>query len=244
MVVSADKVSSAEDQVTFFVFTENPEEELNFARHLKNIKVSAFKILPYSWPDATILRYFIFHSQIRNLNSEILMHLDADMLFVANPWQRIKMKVQKSQVCLVEHPGFWRPKGIKKVLFYLRNPSCIFRDVRMVLRYGALGAWERNGKSSAYVARKSRTKYLCGGTWFGLRDSIAQLLNDLSSAVELDTTNGVTAIWHDESHLNKWASGNEYSVENPELCFDETYSHLKELTPSIIAVRKIEKTRK
>jgi hypothetical protein len=53
----------------------------------------------------------------------------------------------------------------------------------------------------------------------------------------------VTAKWHDESHLNKWAAQKSINTHSPELCFDETYPQLKKLTPSIIAVRKKEKTR-
>ena len=243
MVLSADKVTRVQDAVTFFVFTDAPGDAMDFGAKLQNVKVRAFEIAPYSWPDATLLRYQIFSSNIKELNSEILMHLDADMLFVSSPWQRIKTNLEKGNVCLVEHPGFWRPKGIQRLMVYLNNPRIAYRDLRTIISQGAIGAWEKNSNSISYVKRSLRVKYFCGGTWFGFRNSIVDLVESLTSNVQQDSLKMVTAIWHDESHLNKWASTNSFCIENPELCFDETYPHLRKLTPSIVAVRKIEKTR-
>ena len=243
MVLSAEEVSSEDDKVTFFVFTENPEEAMNFAHKLSNVKVRAFKIPAYSWPDATLLRYQIFHSCLAELTSEILMHLDADMLFRANPWNRVKNSLYRNPVTLVEHPGFWRPRKLERIYLYLRSPRISYRDLRNLATHGALGAWDRNANSTAYTEREQREKYYCGGTWFGSRVAIADLLEILSSKVHEDISNNVTAIWHDESHLNKWATENSFYSENPELCFDESSPQLRKLTPHIVAVRKVEKTR-
>lgn len=243
MVLSADRVSLAEDQITFIVFTENPEEATSFGSQLLNVKVRAYKIDAYSWPEATLLRYEIFLKQVNQIDCDILMHLDADMLFAANPWNRIKNNLREQAVCLVRHPGFWRPKKSMRASLYLKNPAIAYRDFRMKISQGGIGAWETNQRSSAFVKRKMRSNYFCGGTWFGLRDSVVHLLENLSTNVQLDNEKSVIAIWHDESHLNKWATENLFSTESPELCFDETYPQLVQLKPYIIAVRKLEKTR-
>ena len=101
-----------------------------------------------------------------------------------------------------------------------------------------MGSWESNASSSAFVTRKSRTQYFCGGTWFGKRGSILDLLNILSKQVESDLQNNLIANWHDESHLNRWSTENSHGIENPELCFDATYPQLRRLRPVITAVRK------
>lgn len=243
MVLSADAVTLIQDRVTFFVFTDAPAAVDDFKKQLKNVEVRAFETLPYRWPDATLLRYQIFDSQIESLNTDLLMHLDADMQFRFNPWDRIKGKIEKDLVCLVEHPGYWRPSGKRLVNLYISHPLLYLRDLRLKLIYGNIGAWERNHSSKAYVKKAKRKKYYCGGTWFGERIAIGKLIRKLKQDVVSDQKQNLIAIWHDESHLNKWATENNYGIETPELCFFEKYKHLNELTPVIVAVEKTESTR-
>jgi hypothetical protein len=243
MVQSAESVSKIEDQVTFFVFTDDPENAEIFAQDLKNVAVKAFGIEPYGWPEATLLRYAIFSSQIDEMKSDILMHLDADMLFSTNPWSRVRSKLVREKICLVLHPGFWRPMGAQRIVLYASHPILACKDLRIRIKEGGLGTWEENPKSEAYVSRKLRKNYFCGGTWFGKNEAIKDLLKKLEHQVSSDRDRNITAKWHDESHINNWATENRHTIENPELCFDETYPQIRNLTPSIIAVRKFEKTR-
>jgi hypothetical protein len=243
MVQSAESVSKIEDEVTFFVFTDDPKNAEIFAKDLKNVAVKVFGIEPYGWPEATLLRYTIFNSQIHEMKSDILMHLDADMLFSRNPWSRVRSRLVTERICLVLHPGFWRPTGAQRVMLYASNPILAYKDLRMKVKKGGLGAWEENPKSESYVPRKLRKNYFCGGTWFGKNEAIKILLKQLENQVSSDRAKDITARWHDESHINNWATENRHTIENPELCFDETYPQIRNLTPSIIAVRKIEKTR-
>ena len=243
MVQSADARSFDSDRITFFVFTEQIQKIEAFSKTLQNVKVEGFKVIPYRWPNATLLRYKIFSEQFTNMNTDALMHLDADMIFASNPWQEVRRLIAKKQICLVQHPGFWRSQGIQRAAFYLRYPTIAYQDLRMVITLGGIGSWETKPNSLACVPRKSRHHYFCGGTWFGPRQSIGEMLKLLSNQVSEDEKNGVTAKWHDESHLNKWAIHNEHAISSPELCFDETYPQLKKLEPSIIAVRKKAMTR-
>jgi histo-blood group ABO system transferase len=243
MVQSADVQSNISDRITFFVFTEQIQKVEAFSRTLRNVNVRGFEVIPYGWPDATLLRYQIFDEQFSNMNTEALMHLDADMIFVSSPWGEVRRFIAKKQICLIQHPGFWRSRGRQKVFFYLRYPKIAIRDLRMVVTLGGIGSWETHPNSAACVPRKSRSHYFCGATWFGPRQKIGEMLKLLSAQVSEDQKNGVIAKWHDESHLNKWAMHNQHSISSPELCFDETYPQLKKLIPSIIAVRKKAMTR-
>jgi hypothetical protein len=243
MVQSADTHSTHSDRITFFVFTEQIQKIESFSKTLQNVSVRGFEVFPYGWPDATLLRYQIFSKQFSNMTSDALMHLDADMIFASNPWEEVRRLIDKQQICLVQHPGFWRSKGIGKVFFYLKYPSFAIKDLRIILTLGGIGSWETRLNSAAYVPRKFRNRYFCGATWFGPRQNIGEMLEALSTQVSKDQKNGVTAKWHDESHLNQWAIENDHNVFTPELCYDETYPQLKKLTPAIIAVRKKEMTR-
>ena len=243
MVKSADEMSNQTDRITFYVFTEQVQKIEPFLKTLQNVEVQAFEVKPYRWPDATLLRYQIFGVQLSNMKTDVLMHLDADMLFASNPWESIRRLTFNNQICLVQHPGFWRNKGIPKVAFYLKHLIIGFKDLRMWICLGGLGAWEIRPQSMAYVPRKSRKNYFCGGTWFGPSEIIGEMLEALSTQVTNDQKSNIMAKWHDESHLNKWAIENSHNISTPELCFDETYPQLKNMTPGIIAVRKKEKTR-
>ena len=243
MVQSAELVSKFEDEVTFFVFTDNLSEVKNFAGTLKNVRVRAFEITSYGWPEATLLRYQIFSSNMDQMNTDVLMHLDADMLISRNPWPRVKQKLATEKVCLVLHPGFWRPKGVRRVYLYVLHPLLAYKDLRVKIKQGGLGAWESDPKSTAFVPKKYRREYFCGGTWFGTHEAIKELVLTLSEQVSHDLDKNYIAKWHDESHINRWAIENNHTTENPEMCFDETYPQIKHLTHSIIAVRKNKKTR-
>jgi hypothetical protein len=103
---------------------------------------------------------------------------------------------------------------------------------------GGLGTWENRKKSSAYVPRRSRKVYVCGGFWLGKKSSFEKLVSKLDAETNIDLANGVVAKWHDESHLNKWASENACTVLEPSFCYDASYIWLKNLPEIIQAVRK------
>jgi histo-blood group ABO system transferase len=243
MVRSADLVTNADDNVCFFVFTDKPYEIKDFIIKCKNVSIQVFEIPSYRWPEATLLRYEIFNTFFDEMKTDHLMHLDADMIINSNPWKSIKSQVELNYICLVQHPGFWRPEGIERLYLYARNPKLAYQDLFMQIKVGGRGAWDRNPNSQAFVNRKKRIDYFCGGAWFGTRDSIKGLVQSLAQQVSIDLKNNVIASWHDESHINKWATENNFGTVNPEYCFDETYLQVKMLKPKIIAVRKLQKTR-
>jgi hypothetical protein len=243
LVTSAESVSLKSDLVKFFVFTDSSKSVQDFARGLRNVEVYAIEIPPYRWPEATLLRYKVFLENFEKLDVDILIHLDADMTINANPWRRIRKDLERVNVCLVRHPGFWRPRLFARMVVYLRNPSLLAADIKQKILVGGLGAWEDEVESEAFVPRMHRRKYFCGGVWFGRRENIHALLSELSTATENDLNKGIVAVWHDESHLNRWAGQNTFGEECPEMCFDETYSQLQGLSPVITAVRKTLKTR-
>ena len=111
-------------------------------------------------------------------------------------------------------------------------------DIFHIIRDGGLGAWENRIESLAYVARKKRLNYVCGGFWGGDTRNILTMITKLERNVKEDLGNGVMARWHDESHLNAWAAKNDFRLENSAYCHDSTYENIKHLEVIITAVRK------
>ena len=191
------------------------------------------------WPFPTLLRYQYLLKVSEQVHGRIIMHLDADMLFVGDlNLHVIEKSLGSKGVNLIKHPGYYRPRGIEKFQFYATHPKYLARDVKIRVLFGGLGTWERNKLSRAFVHRRSRENYVCGGVWFGKNPEILKLCKELSQRINEDLEGGIVALFHDESHLNWYQATNHLPLLNPELCYDSSYPQLKNLEPKILAVDK------
>ena len=225
--------------IHLYLFTDSVHEAELFVSHLKDLQVTIIEIPSYAWPEATLYRYRIYSTHAERLQSDILMHLDADMMINADFVSKLKNLFRNSGIALVAHPGFWRPQRITSLLrLYFMSPKKLYSDLKMKVFMGSLGSWEVNNLSAAYVPRLKRKRYVCGGTWIGTRKEFLNLAKVLDENVKMDELNEILAIWHDESHLNHWASKNSYTQLTPEFCFAGSYPQLKSITPLITAVDK------
>jgi hypothetical protein len=224
--------------ITFHVFTNRVEEVREFENLHPQLNIKLHEIEKYGWPEATLLRYEIYTRFSPEINEEILMHLDADMLAEATAESYLEFSGDCEGMQFVAHPGYWRPRKMLRSLFYIRNPRYILKDVFLLLKYGSLGTWETNKSSQAYVKRKLRKNYACGGVWFGQRSAFLKFTSGLAESVRSDQQSGVMARWHDESHLNKWIAGRKCNLISPAMCHDVTYPNLRNIQSVITAVRK------
>jgi hypothetical protein len=62
------------------------------------------------------------------------------------------------------------------------------------------GSWETNPKSHAFVSPVLKNHYVCGGFQGGR--NFLEYAEIMQRNIEADTASGITAVWHDESHLN------------------------------------------
>jgi hypothetical protein len=233
MVKSADSHFSKEDNVNFTVFTDQKNYCESVAAKLKNITVHTIEIESLGWPEATLMRYRYYANFIDEISSEVVCHIDADMLFKQNPLKQLDPESWLEGVALVAHPGFFRSQT------YQYDLRTICKDLVRLLRTGGLGTWEQRKKSTAYVPRKNRKCYVCGGIWFAKNSDFSKLVKQLSEATDVDLNAGIVAKWHDESHLNKWSSQNMHTTLTPSLCYDASYKWLMGLPEIIQAVRKV-----
>ena len=238
MAQSADQLLYKGHEVVLHVFTDRADDAREMARSLTRVKVDAVQIEPLGWPDATLLRYEVFNAHREHLNQDLLMHLDADMLLVEEVGQELEPEHWRNGIALVRHPGFRRPAFSNRVEMYARRPRIAVADLRLKLRLGAIGSWESDPRSLAYVPRELRKTYVCGGTWMGQRAQFLSLIAELASRTRTDLDAGVIAVWHDESHLNWYCSEHDTTVLSSEYCYAPGLPNLNDLHARIVAVDK------
>lgn len=237
LLMSGSKNFQHPNKIQWIILTDDPEKfqvNSDFPFETTIVEIASLK-----WPEATLLRYEYMENYFQLVKGKHVIYLDADMEIIEDFTKHINTKNWMNGIALVAHPGYWRPSDWKsKTNFYLGNPVHALRDFVRWIKFGALGTWETNPKSMAFVRRDKRSIYVCGGTWMGEAHSFLKLCAQLSSKVKRDLENNYIALWHDESHLNSWSSENDHSLLLPSFCFDMKFPALKNLSGYIRAVDK------
>ena len=146
--------------------------------------VSVTKVEHKGWPFITLHR-FKFMTMVKEQLSEMdkVFFMDAD-LWPVSKINNNELFSEQSKFIGVQHPGF----------------------------VGKIGTFETNPASRACIfdGQYDLSKYRQGCFWGGEADAIVAMITELDKRVDEDTSNDVVAVWHDESHMNK------YFVENNE----------------------------
>jgi histo-blood group ABO system transferase len=87
------------------------------------------------------------------------------------------------------------------------------------------GTPDRNPKCLAYIPKGSNNRYFCGGFFGGSTPEFIQMSEKIKSNIDSDLSNGVIAVWHDESHLNRYFFDNP-----PEIVLDHPFAVAENLT--------------
>lgn len=88
------------------------------------------------------------------------------------------------------------------------------------------GSPERNPESKACIPMGSDSRYFCGGFFGGSSKKFIEVAEKISQDIQDDLQRGIIAVWHDESHLNR------YFFENPPaLVLDHPFSVAENMTP-------------
>lgn len=101
-------------------------------------------------------------------------------------------------------------------------------------------SYDRNPKSLAYVPIGEGKKYYAGGFNGGSTKDFLNMSEVISKNVNEDLKNNVIALWHDESHLNRYLIDNPPTISlSPSYCFaEEFYGTDYPYEPKIIALRR------
>ena len=83
--------------------------------------------------------------------------------------------------------------------------------------------FERRRESTAFVG--GNPTYYCGGVVGGETGSFLRMAEAIAGSIDADRANGITAVWHDESHLNRYLHDHPPArVLTPAYCFTEQAS--------------------
>ena len=145
------------------------------------------------WPIPTLKRYHYFLQQKEYLSQfDYIYYMDVDM--------RIEDKVGEEifgDLVATQHPGFW------------------WKDKNQF-------SYERRPISSAYVPPGEGKMYYAGGFNGGKPEHFLKMAQEIVDNVNRDSDKGVTAVWHDESHMNRYLVSNPPTLElNPSYCYPE-----------------------
>jgi hypothetical protein len=216
--------------VNWYIFSDVTESLKNVLKNEKNIVFHFFPINSYGWPEATLLRYQIYAEHIEFMNSDYLMHLDADMLFLPS-FTFPDIEDQPDLMHFVLHPGFSSKR------WNISRPFELSKRFLRTVVIGGQGSWETRRISKAYTPRGRRKHYFCGGIWFGKKVVFSSFVTHCETLVSADQNSGIIAKWHDESHLNRFAAFNDVCVLGSQYCFDGKID-LGDVAPFVLAVEK------
>lgn len=89
--------------------------------------------------------------------------------------------------------------------------------------YGRRGTPETNPKSRAYVPPSQPMQYFAGGFNGGTSSAYLLMAKSISENIGKDLENGHIAVWHDESHLNRYLIDNPPTkILDPGYCYGES----------------------
>jgi hypothetical protein len=241
LVRSVSKQDHSNIEISHNIFTDRIQDAKNFSDSFPNIKIVIQEINSQDWLDGTIMRYSHYRKYFELITGDIVLHLDADMLVVDKFAKNLINEVQRNtgKLSFVQHPGYWRQNKIywPYLFTYKTYKNEIYNLFKIVFKK-SLGSWETRSNSAAYISKKQRKSYYCGAVWFGEREVAYNFICEMDDLISYDRSRGVTAIWHDESYLNKWATINPHNYVSPKYCYAPQSAHLSAINPIIVVVYK------
>jgi len=88
---------------------------------------------------------------------------------------------------------------------------------------GERGTPEMRPESLAYVSPNEEMQYFAGGFNGGNSYEFLKMSKILSTNIDKDYLNGIIAIWHDESHINRYLIDNKPTkILTPSYCYVES----------------------
>ncbi|MBP8789835.1 MAG: hypothetical protein KBH01_00225 [Breznakibacter sp.] len=131
------------------------------------------------WPFATLYRFKMFASIKEQLkNFDYIFFFNANMRFLEVIGSEI-LPSKEEGLLVVKHPGYYNKS--REEFTYEKNPE-----------------------SLAFIPEDRGEAYFMGGFNGGRADDYLKMILSLDVNIDKDYEKGIIAVWHDESHLNRY----------------------------------------
>ena len=184
----------------------------------KNLKVFSQEHL--DWPYITLKRFHIINrAREEILNHDWFVFIDGDALVVDR----------------INEEDFFTDKP----LFGVHHP-CHY--LKMTPHNKLPGSFEISESSNAALDldKYQPEVYYQGCFWGGRSKEVIKMIDELKERIDDDLKRNVIAVWHDESHLNKYLIENSSMVHTygPEYAYPELFKDQCTFNPKIVHLAK------
>jgi len=147
------------------------------------------------FPEPTLKRYHYIKSESSYLKEfDYIFYLDVDMRVVDSVGDEIL-----GDMTATIHPGFYNKPNTQ--FFY-----------------------ERDRRSTAYIPQGEGVAYYAGGFLGGRPEPFLKMARVISKNIDKDSKKRIVAVWHDESHLNRYLLDNPPTlILPPDYCNPEAF---------------------
>lgn len=192
--ISYEKYFLPNSEKHYFVFTDAKEV------YMENecSRIHKYYQESLGWPDNTLLRFHMFAPHFDQLAMyDYIFFMNANCQCVATITEEEFLPKSKG-LLVVQHPEYYNVSNREYT-------------------------YDRNPESTAYIPMGKGKYYICGGINGGKSDAFIQLMKDLIRNINIDKERGVVALWHDESHINRYILDHEdsYVMLSPSYCYSE-----------------------
>lgn len=90
---------------------------------------------------------------------------------------------------------------------------------------GQRGTYETRNISTAYISPREGNMYFAGGFYGGKATHVLAMAEAITKNIKTDLEKNIVAVWHDESHLNRYFIDHKPTVIlNPSYCYPESWN--------------------
>lgn len=178
----------------YYVFTDAKE----IYAEGENSRITKVYQENLGWPYNTLKRFSMFKSiEDKLVGYDYLFFMNANIQFIKEITEDF-LPINEN-LLVVQHPAFYNKSA---------DEYC----------------YDRNEKGLAYIPFGQGKYYVQGALNGGKVNEFLKLITELDNNVEEDLKNDIIALWHDESHLNRYIlNRNDIKVLGPEYVYPEDW---------------------